>query len=88
MTTLLSPDALVESIQRLNRAYLQTARDGLCALSQCRPVALEGRADGRLLWRGCAINGLARRPIATWKHDRCQPSARFRPWRTVKSIFS
>lgn len=31
MTTLLSPDALVESIQRLNRAYLQTARDGLRA---------------------------------------------------------
>ncbi|MCF7980033.1 MAG: hypothetical protein K9L82_18900 [Chromatiaceae bacterium] len=31
MTTLLSPEALVESIQRLNRAYLQTARDGLRA---------------------------------------------------------
>ncbi|MFP4280071.1 MAG: hypothetical protein ACLFQI_08755 [Halochromatium sp.] len=31
MTTPLSPEAVVESIQRLNRAYLQTARDGLRA---------------------------------------------------------
>lgn len=29
MTALLSPTALVDSIQRLNRAYLHTARDGL-----------------------------------------------------------